>query len=303
MTIQVKEKINVKQEYDQDLFLGEVKPNWCPGCGDHGLLKATSRALARLGYKPHEVIIFSGIGCSSNFPHFTSAYGFHAVHGRALPAATGAYLANPDLKIVVVGGDGDGYGIGLSHFLHACRRNINVTYMVMNNQIYGLTLGQASPTSQQGHITKITPEGEDERPINPINLALSAGATFVARGFSGEIKHLEDTLVKAIQHEGFAFVDVLSPCVTFNKLNTYPWFKQRVYDIQKSDHDSSNLAKALTKGLEWGDKIPIGVFYETKELLPLHKTDPVASTINPTKAPLGFTNMGISSNAVFEEFK
>jgi len=256
-----------------------------------------------LGYKPYEVVIFSGIGCSSNFPHFTSAYGFHAVHGRALPAATGAHLSNPDLKIVVVGGDGDGYAIGMGHFIHACRRNLNLTYMVMNNQIYGLTLGQYSPSSQKGHVTKISPEGVDENPVNPINLALAAGATFVARGFSGEIKHLEQTVMRALQHEGFGFIDVLSPCVTFNRLNTYEWFKERTYDLQEESHDSNNLAMALAKGLEWGDRIPIGVFYENKDQQPLHKVIPGMRFGTPVKAPLGFKAMGINSNQVFQEFR
>jgi 2-oxoglutarate ferredoxin oxidoreductase subunit beta len=295
--------LSKKQIFDQNLFIGDVKPNWCPGCGDYGLLKATARALAQLGYQPHEVVIASGIGCSSNFPHFTAAYGFHAIHGRAIPAAFGIKLANPDLKVVVVGGDGDGYGIGLSHFLHAARRNIDMTYMVMNNQIYGLTLGQASPSSQRGHVTKITPDGVDENPINPINLALSAGATFVARGFSGEIKHLEEVIMKAVEHVGFAFVDVLSPCVTFNRLNTYEWFKERTYDLQTEGHDTSNLALALAKGLEWGDRIPIGIYYQTKEQEPLHKIIPGMEHGKLVEAPLGFKSLGLSPDEVFEEFK
>ncbi|MHA2278772.1 MAG: thiamine pyrophosphate-dependent enzyme [Candidatus Kariarchaeaceae archaeon] len=279
------------------------KINWCSGCGDYALLKATKRALSRLGFEPKDVVIVSGIGCSSNFPHFTAAYGFHAVHGRALPVATGIHLSNPDLKTIVVGGDGDGFGIGLSHFIHAARRNLNIIYTVMNNQIYGLTLGQASPSSSIGHQTKITPDGVDERPINPITLALSGGATFVARGFSGEVKHLEDLIIEAINHKGFSFIDVLSPCVTFNKINTYKFFKDRVYNLQDENHDSSNLADALARGLDWNDQIPIGIFYQNKSQAPLHEIIPGTTFGTPVNSPLGFKNMNISPDKVFDEFR
>ncbi|MFW9930905.1 MAG: thiamine pyrophosphate-dependent enzyme [Candidatus Thorarchaeota archaeon] len=277
--------------------------NWCPGCGDYALLKATQRALSRLGFNPQDIVIVSGIGCSSNFPHFTSAYGFHAVHGRALPVATGIQLSNPDLTTIVVGGDGDGYGIGLSHFMHAARRNLNLIYMVMNNQIYGLTLGQASPSSTIGLKTKITPDGVDERPINPITLALSAGATFVARGFSGEVKHLENLIIEAINHKGFSFIDVLSPCVTFNKSNTYKFFKEHVYNLQENQHDTKNLAEALARGLEWDRKIPTGIFYQNISLEPLHKIIPGMTYGNLVNAPLGFKAMNISPEKVFNQFR
>ncbi|MDH5647609.1 MAG: thiamine pyrophosphate-dependent enzyme, partial [Candidatus Heimdallarchaeota archaeon] len=187
-----------KDELEKIKFKGDVKPNWCPGCGDYGLLSATTSVLSDLGYQPNETVIISGIGCSSSFPHWTSAYGIHMIHGRALPAAYGLHMVNPSLKIIVAGGDGDGYGIGVGHFIHTARRNINIVYMVMNNQIYGLTLGQSSPSSQQGHITLTTPSGVDERPINPISLALGAGATFVARGFSGDTKHLRYLIERAL---------------------------------------------------------------------------------------------------------
>jgi 2-oxoglutarate ferredoxin oxidoreductase subunit beta len=243
-------------------FKGDVSPNWCPGCGDYGLLASLTRTLDNLGYSPHEVVIVSGIGCSSNFPHFTSAYGFHSVHGRALPAAMAIKLVNPDLKVIAVGGDGDGYGIGLGHFIHNIRRNLDITYMIMNNQIYGLTLGQASPTSALQHVTITSPEGVDENPINPITLALGAGASFVARGFSGKTKQLEKLIEKGIHHPGFSFIDVLSPCVTFNRLNTYNWFKDRVYDLQEAKHNTESISEAFSKGLEWNEKIPLGLFYE-----------------------------------------
>lgn len=243
-------------------FKGTVSPNWCPGCGDYGLLASTTRALEDLGYDPKDVVIVSGIGCSSNFPHFATSYGYHTVHGRALPAAMAIKSVNPDLKVIAVGGDGDGYGIGMGHFIHAIRRDLDITYLVMNNQIYGLTLGQPSPTTTVHHITVTTPDGVEENPINPITLSLGAGCNFVARGFSGKTRHLENLIKEGIEHPGFAFIDDLSPCVTFNKLNTYGWFKERVYDLGESGHDASDPTKAFQKGLEWGEKVPIGLFYK-----------------------------------------
>lgn len=244
-------------------FKGSVSPNWCPGCGDYGLLASTVKTLEKLGFDPHDVVIVSGIGCSSNFPHFATAYGYHTVHGRALPAALAIKSVNPDLKVIAVGGDGDGYGIGLNHFIQTIRRDIDLTYLVMNNQIYGLTLGQPSPTTSLHHITVTTPEpGVLDNPINPITLALGAGANFVARGFSGRTHQLEELIQDGINFPGFAFIDVLSPCVTFNRLNTYPWFKERVYNLNETGHNTSDVAAAFSKGLEWGDKIPIGLFYK-----------------------------------------
>lgn len=261
MTISSQEKLS---------FKGTVSPNWCPGCGDYGLLASTTRALENMGYDPHDVVIVSGIGCSSNFPHFTSAYGFHAVHGRALPTAMAIKLVNPDLKVIAVGGDGDGYGIGVGHFVHNIRRDLDITYLVMNNQIYGLTLGQASPTSTLHHITITSPEpGVEENPVNPLTLALGAGANFVARGFSGKVKQLENLIERGINFSGFSFIDVLSPCVTFNRLNTYNWFKERVYNLQEKNHDTSNQPQAFAKALEWGDKIPLGLFYQNTHHVPI----------------------------------
>lgn len=288
--------------YDKKLFKANNRPNWCPGCGDYGLLSATTKALSHLGYQPHETVIVSGIGCSSSFPHWTTAYGIHMVHGRALPAATGVHLSNPNLKVVITGGDGDGYGIGVGHFIHAARRNLDVTYMVMNNQIYGLTLGQSSPSSQVGHITLTTPKGVDERPVNPIALALGAGATFVARGFSGDAKHLQLIIERALEHRGFSFIDVLSPCVTFNRLNTYDWFRDRIYKLEQTEHDPANISQAFTKGQEWGESIPIGVFYQNR-LPTLVESDVVTSSHIPVEEPLGFSNLGIDSNEVLDEFR
>lgn len=290
------------ENYDKKLFKADIQPNWCPGCGDYGLLSSTTKALSKLGYQPNETVIISGIGCSSSFPHWTSAYGIHMVHGRALPAATGVHMSNPELKVVVAGGDGDGYGIGVGHFVHASRRNIDLTYMVMNNQIYGLTLGQSSPSSQVGHVTLTTPEGVDENPINPIALALGAGATFVARGFTGDNSQLQSIIEQALQHNGFSFVDVLSPCVTFNRLNTYDWFRERVYKLEDEDHNSSDISEAFTKAQQWGDKIPTGIFFKSNRPA-LHEIDVVTSNRVPVKEPLGFENQGIDRESVFDEFR
>src|SRR6202035_5052752 len=203
-------------------FKGKVDPDWCPGCGDFGVLAALQKALVDLQIQPHNVVAISGIGCSSNLPGYINTYGMHTLHGRALAVATGVKLANHDLTVVVTGGDGDGFGIGGNHFIPTLPRNVERLYLAMDNQIYGLTTGQMSPTSQLGMKTKSTPYGSVENPINPISLALAAGATFVARGFTGEQKHLTNLIKQALQHKGFAFVDVFSPCVTYNLDNTYP---------------------------------------------------------------------------------
>ncbi len=242
----------------------DTKPTWCPGCGDFGVLAAIEMAVKRLQLPSHNVVVVSGIGCSSNLPHFLSSYGFHGIHGRALPVAEGIRWANHGLTVLATGGDGDGFGIGAGHFVHTMRRNVDLTYVTMDNQIYGLTTGQASPTSMMGQKTKSTPEGVIEMPIDPIALALAAGATYVARGFSGDVKHLADLVTNGIRHHGFSFVDVFSPCVTYNKINTFDFFRQRVYKLEASGHDPSNLSLAFQKALEWGDKIPIGLFYQVE---------------------------------------
>ena len=242
----------------------DTKPTWCPGCGDFGVVAAVEMAVKRLGIPSHNVVIVSGIGCSSNLPHSLSSYGFHGIHGRALPVAEGIRWANHGLTVIGTGGDGDGFGIGAGHFVHAMRRNVDLTYVTMDNQIYGLTTGQASPTSTMGQKTKSTPNGVIENPIDPIALALASGATYVARGFSGDVKHLADLVAKGIQHKGFALVDVFSPCVTYNKINTFDFFRQRVYKLESAGHNPADLVAAWQRSLEWGDKIPIGLFYETE---------------------------------------
>jgi 2-oxoglutarate ferredoxin oxidoreductase subunit beta len=243
----------------------DTKPTWCPGCGDFGVVAAVEMALKRLKIPSHNVVIVSGIGCSSNLPHFLSAYGFHGIHGRSLPIAEGVRWSNHDLTVLATGGDGDGFGIGAGHFIHTMRRNVDMTYVTMDNQIYGLTTGQASPTSMMGQKTKSTPGGVIENPLDPISLAIAAGATYIARGFSGDVKHMADLIAGGIQHKGFAFVDALSPCVTYNKINTFDWFRQRVYKLESAGHDPSDITQAFQRSLEWGEKVPIGLFYKTEK--------------------------------------
>ncbi|MFO7254151.1 MAG: 2-oxoacid:ferredoxin oxidoreductase subunit beta [Bacillota bacterium] len=246
---------------DLKLYKSENRPTWCPGCGDFGILNAIKQALAQLEIWPHEVLFVSGIGCGSKLPDYINANGFTTLHGRALPIAQGAKLANPGLHVIAVTGDGDGYGIGGNHFLHAIRRNINITHIVENNMVYGLTKGQYSPTSAKGFISSTTPEGAIERAVNPLALALANGGTFVARGFSGDPKHLAEIIAQAIQHPGYALVDVLQPCVIYNRVNTYEFYEQRVYKLEETDHDPTNPEQAWERAHEWGERIPIGVIY------------------------------------------
>jgi 2-oxoglutarate ferredoxin oxidoreductase subunit beta len=249
-----------------DTYVGPVDPDWCPGCGDFGVLKSLKMAAGKLGIEPKDLLLVSGIGCSSNLPGFLHAYGVHSLHGRSVPVATGAKFANHKLHVVITGGDGDGYGIGLGHFIHAMRRNLDLTYVVMNNQVYGLTTGQASPTTSKEHKTKSTPRGNTELPINPIALALVSGATYISRAFSGEPAHMANLIAGAIAHKGFSLVDVFSPCVTYNHINTYPWFKKRVYKLEEeAGYDTSDMDAAFPKALEWGDRIPLGLFYQDRQ--------------------------------------
>lgn len=282
-------------ELPVETYKGPVDPDWCPGCGDFGVLRAVQTAAGKQGVKPENLAVVSGIGCSSNLPGFIHAYGVHSLHGRSVPVATGVHLANTDLKVVITGGDGDGYGIGVGHLVHAMRRNLDVTYVVMDNQIYGLTTGQASPTTTHEHKTKSTPFGNPEFPLNPLALALTCGASYVARGFSGEAAHLAEMIAGGMAHRGFSLIDVFSPCVTYNKVNTYPFFKQRVYKLEDEKWDTSDFHKALEKSFEWGDKIPLGLFY--KEDKPTYQdNEPVLQNGPLTKAELGV------SKELFDEF-
>jgi len=271
-------------DYKTDVFV-----DWCPGCGNFGILAALQMALADLGLEPHRVVLVSGIGCSGKPPHFVKAYGVHTLHGRTLPFAQGIKLANPELEVIAMGGDGDGLGIGAGHFVNAGRRNVDMTYLIHDNGVYGLTKGQASPTLKLGLRTKALPKPNINEAVNPIALAITAGYTFVARAYAYDTKHLKETIKQAIQHEGLAFVDILQPCPTYNDINTKDWYagldridpktgkpQSRLYRLDETDYDPvvheltedfRKKVSALDKAQEWGDKIPIGVFYKS-ELIP-----------------------------------
>ncbi len=262
--------------------------DWCPGCGDFGILAALQLTLAELQLSHHNVAVFSGIGCHAKMPHFVNAYGIHTLHGRTLPFAIGAKLANPELEVIAVGGDGDGLGIGVGHFVNTGRRNIDITYLVHDNGVYGLTKGQASPTLKLGLQTKSLPRPNINDAINPIALALTSGYTFVARGYAYDVSHLKEMIKKGVQHRGLALVIVLQPCPTYNDINTKEWFSgedrpdpatgkpvSRLYKLEETGYDpivrnseeeTSKLVSALEKAQEWGDRIPTGVFYQNETL-------------------------------------
>ena len=244
-------------------YKGKVKPDWCPGCGNFAQLSAIGGALTELGIEPKDSVVVSGIGCSSNMPEFINMYGFHGLHGRLLPVAEAIKWANDKLTVIGYGGDGDGFFEGTQHFYHTSKRNVDITYIVSDNQIFGLTTGQASPTTQMGMVTKTTPKGNIEKPLNPLDFALTAGATFVARAFSGDARHLKEVIKAGIQHRGFSFIDVFSPCVTYNKINTYDFFRKRVYHLEGNDR--KDIMQAYRIAQEWGDRIPIGILYENNE--------------------------------------
>lgn len=268
------------QQYKTD-----VHNNWCPGCGDYGILNAIQMTLSQMDLPPHRVALFSGIGCSAKTVHYVKTYGIHTLHGRVLPFATGAKLAHPELTVIAVGGDGDGLGIGAGHFVHAGRRNVDLTYLIYDNGVYGLTKGQASPTLRLGVQTKSLPQPNVNQGINPLLLALSAGYTFIARGYAFDIPHLVRLIRQAIEHKGSAFIDVLQPCPTYNDLLTKDWYSgldrrdeqgrplPRVYRLEEDDYDpyvrpgmgeveiQEKRGRFLEKALEWGERIPIGVFW------------------------------------------
>ncbi len=260
---------------------------WCPGCGNFAILQALRKALVDLGIEPHQVLFVSGIGQAPKLPHYTHGNVFNGLHGRTLPAATGAKIANHELIVVGIDGDGGAYGEGIGHLLATIRRNINMTYMVHNNQVYGLTKGQASPTSDLGFVTKTTPLGASQ-PVNPLALALASDVTFLARGFAGDVGHLSALLKMGIEHRGFSLIDILQPCVSFNHQNTYQWYRERVYKVEdESGYDSGDKIAAFARAQEWGDRIPIGLIYRKErpvyeEQLPaLEEITLVKQKINP----------------------
>lgn len=246
-------------------FKTDAKSWWCAGCGDFGVLAALQKALVNLGKNPHEVALVAGIGCSGKIGNYINCYNFHVVHGRSLPTALGIKLANRDLTVLAAGGDGDGYAIGMGHFLHTVRRNPDITYIVMDNHVYGLTKGQTSPTSDLGFKSKSQTVANAERPVKPLQLAVAAGATFVAQGFSGDVKQLTSLIEKGIQHKGFSLINCISPCVTFNKLNTYDFYRESLTSVDDIEgYDPADRAQAL-KALIDHDELLTGLIVQTDE--------------------------------------
>lgn len=237
---------------------------WCPGCGDFNIIESLKAALEILDRKPHEVLVVGGIGQAAKTPQYINTNGFCGLHGRSLPPAVAAKIVNKDLTVVINTGDGDSYGEGGNHFIHNIRRNVDITHFVHDNQIYGLTKGQASPTTDIGHVTDIQTSGSMNEPLNPVLLAIALGAGFVARAFSGDKEHLTSIMVEAIKYKGYALVDILQPCVSFNKVNTFQWYSKRVYKIGE-DYDASDRLKAMEKAMEWGERIPLGILYKKEK--------------------------------------
>ena len=272
---------------------------WCPGCGNFSILKALKQAFVELDKKPSDIVIVSGIGQAPKTPHYIRCNTFNGLHGRTLPVATGVKLANHELTVLAEGGDGDGYAEGGNHFIHAMRRNIDITYLVHNNQVYGLTKGQNSPTSGLGFVTKTAPTGTINAPLNPLLLAIASNCSFVARGFAGEIEHLSEIMKAAIQHKGFAFIDILQPCVSFNRVNTFKWYSERIYPLNtKADYDAGDMMVAFKKAQEWGKRIPIGIIY--------HKERPTLDEQQSATAKESLVKQNIDPSLfrnIFESFK
>lgn len=236
------------------------QPNWCPGCGDFGIWAAIKNAVIALGWKPTDFATVYGIGCHGHMFNFLNSYAIETLHGRPIPVAQGVRLANHTLPVLVIAGDGDTFGEGTNHLVHVSRRNIDITMIMHDNQVYGLTTGQTSPTAKKGFKSKSTPSGVIEEPVNPLAIAIAAGATFVARGFAGDIPGLTKIIVEGIKHKGFAFIDIFQPCVTFNHVNTYQWYREHIYPLPSS-YLPNDRVEAYKKSLEWVDKVPVGIFY------------------------------------------
>ncbi len=298
-----------------------VHNDWCPGCGDFGIVNALQMALAEMGIERDKATIFSGIGCSGKTSHFINTYGIHTLHGRVLTFAQGGKLANPEMTVVAVGGDGDGLGIGAGHFVAAGRRNIDMTYIIFDNGVYGLTKGQASPTLKLGEKTKSLPSPNTNYNVNPIGLAVASGFTFVARAYSYDVRHLKDLIVQAVKHKGLSFLDVLQPCPTYNDLNTRDWYAgedlakeslerhSRIYKLEDihfdpvvhyADEIDERLAQALIKSLEWGNKIPTGIFYKNEIISPFttRLTDKIPNYMENPPAKQNISKDGIPTTDV-----
>ncbi len=248
----------------KDCEISTSETAWCPGCGDLNILDVLKQSLTELNKQPHQILIVGGIGQAAKTAQYINTNGFCGLHGRSLPPAVAAKIVNKDLTVIVDTGDGDSYGEGGNHFLHNIRRNVDITHFVHDNQIYGLTKGQASPTTDFGHVTEVQPFGSNNMPMNPVLLAITLGAGFVARAFSSDKEALKEIMKQAINHKGYALVDILQPCISFNKINTYMWYKKRVYNLEEG-YDPTNKLKAIAKAMEWGDKIPLGILYREEK--------------------------------------
>lgn len=266
-------------------------PTWCPGCGDYGIWMSLRESLASLGIGPDDGLIVYGIGCHGNMYDWLKIYSIEGLHGRAIPVAQGAKLANHTLPVIVVSGDGDCLGEGGNHFIHAAKRNPDITVLIHDNQVYGLTTGQASPTASKGFKTKSTPTGVTDEPINPLTIAIASGATFVARGFAGDAAGLTEIIKQAITHKGFAVVDILQPCVTFDKVHTYGWFKQRLYKLESVGYKPDNMHAAMEKAIEWDDRIPLGVFYQTTQRATSEERESALSAETLLQSNIGVENL------------
>jgi len=269
-------------------FKSDKQPTWCPGCGDFGTMNGMMKALAETGNDPDNTFIVAGIGCSGKIGTYMHSYALHGVHGRALPVGIGVKMANPELEVMVAGGDGDGYSIGAGHFVHAVRRNVDMSYVVMDNRIYGLTKGQASPTSREDFETSTSPDGTNMPPVNPLALALAAGATFIAQSFSSDSKRHAEIVQEAVEHDGFGFVNVYSPCVTFNDVDTYDYFRDSLVDLKEEGHDRNDL-EAAKKAILSGDKEYQGVIYQNEESVPFEEQEGIEAPMTdvPDGAPEG----------------
>ncbi|PIP18381.1 MAG: 2-oxoacid ferredoxin oxidoreductase [Parcubacteria group bacterium CG23_combo_of_CG06-09_8_20_14_all_35_6] len=247
-------------------FRTQAKIIWCQGCGNFGILTALENAFKKLGLSSNQIAAVYGIGCHGHMANYLKVYNFEGIHGRALPIASGIKIANKKLKVISIVGDGDQLGEGANHLVHASKRNSDITCLIHNNQIYSLTVGQASPTSEKGIKTKTTPQGVVDQQLNPLALAIASGATFVARSFAGDIPYLTEVLVQAINHKGFSLVDILQPCISLNHINTFTWYRERIYKLEETKYSPNDKNLAFAKSLEWGEKIPIGVFYREQRL-------------------------------------
>ncbi|MBI2860044.1 MAG: 2-oxoacid:ferredoxin oxidoreductase subunit beta [Chloroflexi bacterium] len=283
--------LRVEQPVTMESYAG-LKPAWCPGCGNFGILRALNKALVEMKVQPWQLLMVSGIGQAGKLPHYSRGNTFNSLHGRAVPPAVAAKIANPELVVIVIGGDGDGYSEGGNHFLHVLRRNHDITHIVHDNQVYALTKGQASPTSDEGYVSKTTPGGALP-PLNALGVAIMAGATFVARTFAGDLDHAARTIQEGVRHRGFALIDVLQPCVTFNHVNTFKWYSERVYKLDERGHNPQDKMAALEVVQQWGERIPIGVIYREQrptyeDRIPALKKGPLAKqVIDPQRiAPL-----------------